>query len=530
MGKASVVEQATSADGACAHGASFADEAPTLPVHGVPAMLTAVSAPPVGLVSGAVLCSRYVLEDVIGRGGISHVFRARDLHQVSSADGAAMPIAIKALRPELRGNRWALACLQREFRQMQRLSHPHIARVFDLGCDGDVWFISMELIVGQTVKMWYGTQSDPAMAVRIIEDCCAALEHAHSLGILHGDLKPTNVIVAEHGKAVLIDFGSMPEPGSRVPVGEFRTVAATPLYASPQMLMGLEAEGRDDVFSLACLSYAMLTGGRHPFGGRPSYEDGRIKSVPTYARSIAAELFKVIERGLSGDRERRQASVREFRLEMTAAGRRAQADAATPSSTQSIRRGAGDPVAPLDRANRIKTGTGTSWRTRLWAPLVAAGVVVVAIAVFFRHGTHGAERHATVPPMQSATPVSEVVREAGVQPLPAAATGPRLQDNGVVSFESSTVYATAAQSLIAIAVKRLGRTANRGAIKWRAARRSQDREIDYVGARTGLVRFNEGQGVRTLFIPLVKGPVTPSHGRRAFTVTLERVAGGGGGN
>ncbi len=537
------VGTAPSPEDTCVRGTSFTDETPTLSLNGAPEQLTAGSAPPLSLAAGAVLCGRYVLEEEIGRGGTSLVFRARDLQQTLSADGAVNPIAIKVLRPELRGNRWAMACLQREFRQMQRLSHPAIARVLELGCDGDVWFISMELVVGQTVRTWNGTPCDPAIAMRIIEGCCAAIEHAHALGILHGDLKPTNVIVTRHGTALLIDFGSMPEPGSRIPAGELRALAATPLYASPQILMGREGEARDDVFSLACLSYAILSGGGHPFGGHPSFEDGRVKSAPTYARSIAAELFKVIERGLSGERERRQGSVREFRLEMLAAGRRAQADTTTVAGSELIPRGApsaadrrlaGDLVAALPGwADRIKVDTRASWRTPIRAPLIALGVAVIAIALVFRHGTPGVARNANALPMQApspvAKPVPEVIPEAGTQPPPVAATSPPVHDmhgNGVVSFASETIHATAAQSLVAIAVRRLGRTAGRGAFRWRVAQGSADVDFNHVGAQTGLVRFNEGQSVRTLFIPLNNAPTTPARGRREFTVTLERVAGG----
>jgi serine/threonine protein kinase len=495
---------------------SFADETPTLPVLGAPPQTcSAVSASPGNLASGTVLYSRYVLEEVIGRGGISLVFRAHDLQQALPADGAPIPIAIKVLRPELRGNRWALACLQREFRQMQRLSHPNIARVFDLGCDGDVWFIAMQLIVGPTAKTWSKSPCDPAMALRIIQDCCAALEHAHSLGILHGDLKPANVIIAEHGAAILIDFGSLPEPGRSVPAGALRDLTGTPAYASPQILMGREGEGRDDVFSLACLSYALLTGGRHPFGGHPSFVDGRTKSAPTHHHNIPAEMFKVIERGLSGERERRQASVREFRVELAAADRHGAGN------------GAGNPVTALvPWTDTPKVGRGLSWRATFGASLMALGIAVAVIALYFRHGTHFAPEHATAMVMSLSGPESGIAPSAGAQLLSVAAARPLAERNGVVSFAATTIQAAAAQSVIAIALRRSGRTASRGAFRWRVTTHSADTGFAYVGARTGLARFNERQTVRTLFIPMIQAPISPSRGPRMFSVILEPVAGG----
>ena len=114
---------------------------------------------------------------------------------------------------------------------MQGLSHPGIVRVFDLDSDGEIWFISMELVAGQTVKTWMETPASYADALRIICACGEALEHAHSLGILHGDLKPTNVMVTDNGTAKIIDFGSAPSPGSLLAARPDPTFVATPLYA-----------------------------------------------------------------------------------------------------------------------------------------------------------------------------------------------------------------------------------------------------------------------------------------------------------
>lgn len=525
-------------DLACVRDALLADETPTLPFDGDWHVCARVSAPAVDLVSGTKLCSRYVLEEMIGCGGMSLVFRARDLHQALSVDGAHIPIAIKILRPELRGNLWALACLKREFRQMHRLSHPNIARVFELRCDGDVWFITMQLIAGPTAKVWGATSYETAMALHIIDGCCAALEHAHSLGILHGDLKPTNVIIAEHGTPILMDFGSLPEAGRPFQRAGLRDSIATPAYASPQILMGREGEERDDVFGLACLSYALLTGGGHPFGGRPAYEDGRIKSAPTYDHRIAAEIFSVIERGLSGERERRQASVSEFRLRLAAAGTGSRAATNTLSSAASIRLGA--PIVARGHQARvpgtalvpwaaIPNGGGSfSWRKTFRTPLVAVGFAVVAVALCFRLGTSGApgQAGAAAMVMPLPTPASEIAPVTGAVPPLVVAARPLAEGNGVVSFATTTIRAAARQSVIAIELRRSGRTANRGAFGWRVTTHGADAGLEYVGARTGLARFNERQTVRTLFIPLINDPNSPSRAARMFSVVLEPVAGG----
>ena len=498
----------------------IADDTPTLPVHGDWRVCAVTGAPPVSLVSGTRLCSRYVLEELIGCGGMSLVFRARDLHGALSEDGVPIPIAIKTLRPEFRGNPWALAGLEREFRQMRLLSHPNIARVFDLCCDGDVWFITMQQIEGPTAKVWAATSHDPEVALRIIDGCCAALEHAHARGIVHGDLKPTNVIVAEHGTAIVIDFGSLPEAGGPFPVAGHCNPIATPAYASPQILIGREGEERDDVFGVACLSYALLTGGGHPFGGRPAYEDGRIKSAPTYDHRLTPEVFSVLERGLSGERERRHASVSEFRLKMAAAG--------------TVRRAPGTALVPW--AAPLKVGGSSSWRTTIRVPLVAFGLAIGAIAFFFRLGTTGTagQAHVTATANLNSnsnalplpTPASDVASAAAALSPPVVAARPLSEGKGVVSFTTTTIRAAAEQSVVAIALHRSGRTANRGAFRWRVTTHGADAGHELAGARTGLDRFNEGQTVRTLFIPLIKDPSSPSRGPRIFSVLLEPVAGG----
>ena len=517
----------------CAPGVLFADDTPTLPVPGEAPEHAAASVATRSLDSGTELCSRYVLEDVVGSGGNSLVFRARDLHWASSADATRNPIAIKVIRPELRGDRLALECLQREFRRMQRLSHPNIVRVFDLCHDGDLWFFTMQLIVGPTAKTWSSTSHEPTAALRIIDGCCAALEHAHSLGILHGDLKPTNVLIAEHGKANLIDFGSLPESGGPSPAAGLRDRTATPAFASPQILMGREAEQRDDVFGIACLSYALLSGGGHPFGGRPAFEDGRIKSAPTYAHSIAPEIFKVIERGLSGERERRHASVREFRMELAAAESDSRKAPSIVTPGESIRLGApmaadgplaGNPVAALmPWASPLKVGRGFDWRTTLGVALVALGIAAGGTAFYFRHGTTGTSGNATA--MAAPFPIPAAELEPAL-PLSAAVARPLLERNGVVSFAATKIEATAAQSVIAIALRRSGRTETRGEFRWRVTTHRAANAPDYIAARTGLARFNEGQTVRTLFIPLVNEPNSPARGPRIFSVTLEPVVGG----
>lgn len=499
----------------------FGDDTPTLPFQSATRKFAVASADPVHLDPGTELCSRYVLEEAIGSGGTSLVFRARDLHRALPADGDARPIAVKVIRPELRGDHRALGCLQREFLQMERLSHPNIVRVFDLCCDDDIWFITMQFVSGPTAREWSATTHEAATALRIINGCCRALEHAHSLGILHGDLKPTNVIISGHDKANLIDFGSLPDNSGPFPAVGNRQRSATPAFSSPQILMGREAEERDDVFGVACLGYVLLSGGGHPFGGRPAFENGRTSPPPTNAHGIAGELFEVIERGLRAERDRRQASVREFRLELAAAGNQRRI---APVIDVAAHQTESPAVALVPWARPPAPDRGSAWRATIRAILVVFAVCAVAFALYLRELSTDSATNASA--MPAPVPMAQPDIGPTVQPMPPVAAERPAARNDVVSFATARIQAAGAQTVIAIGLQRSGDTSGRGEVGWQVTAHGAAGEPVYIGVRSGVVLFNEGQSVRTLFIPLVADANSPPSGARVFDVTLEPVKDG----
>ena len=512
-------------------GAALIDDTPTVELPAGQQQLAAIeetdSDPPLR----SVLCARYVLREVIGRGGSSIIFRAKDLRRPPSRNAAASFVAIKLLRPELRSDPAALARLQREYRQMQCLSHPGIVRAFELGCDGDVWFIGMELVVGRTLKDWIRTPGSHAEALNIIRGCCEALGHAHASGIVHGDLKPTNVMVAGDGTVKLIDFGSASGPDSSLTAEENEVLTGTLLYASPQILAGKAAEPRDDVFSLACLSYGILSAGRHPYGGHPSLEGGRMKSAPTYVPAIPAALFEVIERGLSAEREERPASAAQFLRELTAADRGLRST--LPVLFKHLQLGARSPNgpraggAPATLAMIADTFGGGHRRGQPFVRLTAIVMAIAGAAIFLRLDTHHdlIGRTQLSPAASSALPGLMATARAETEALPLARPSPH--DSGVISFEAPTIHASAAQSLVAISVTRRQATNTRGAFAWRVERGTAYPGIDYARTEPQVVRFIEGQSVRTLFVPLINtGATLSTRGPRTFSVALEPVAGG----
>ena len=165
-------------------------------------------------------------------------------------------------------------------------------------------------------------------------------------------------------------------------------------------------------------------------------------------------------------------------------------------------------------------------RTQPFVRLIALVFSIVGIAVFFRLGTHRAAIRAPESPPEASAMSPELVATAHAQSEVAPETAPLLHDSGVISFEASTIHATAVQSLVAIPVKRLPAT-SRGAFLWRVERGTAQPGVDYERIQPQVVRFIEGQTVRTLFIPLINSPATSEQrGPRTFTVALERVKGG----
>jgi hypothetical protein len=159
--------------------------------------------------------------------------------------------------------------------------------------------------------------------------------------------------------------------------------------------------------------------------------------------------------------------------------------------------------------------------------LITLVVAIVGIAALFRLGTHRDVIHTPnlLPEASAASP--ELVVKARAHSELVRESRSLLHDSGVISFEASMVHASAGQSLVAISVKRLQATRSRGAFVWRLEQGTAHPGVDYERIDAHVVRFNEGQTTRTLFIPLINTPATSDpRGPRTFNVALEQVAGG----
>lgn len=204
---------------------------------------------------GEALRGRYTLDREIGHGGTARVFLARD--------PAGTAVALKVLHPELLVDVAADRFL-REVKIAGELDHPQIARLLDSGEAGWVVYYTMEYIEGPTLRGYLDVHGRLSVAetIRIARDLLGALEHAHSRGIAHRDVKPDNVIVSSRG-AVLLDLGIARAIGT---AGNDRVTSAgmavgTGGYMSPEQIRGItELDPRSDLYSLACVLTECLTG------------------------------------------------------------------------------------------------------------------------------------------------------------------------------------------------------------------------------------------------------------------------------
>ena len=245
---------------------------------------------------------RYEVVDLIGRGGMGALYRARDPR-------IGRYVAIKQLRPEfdtpeLRDR------FSREAAAAGGLSHPNIVTIFDVGEDEGLPFIAMEYVRGETFTDVLGLR--PPLSVlrkmQLIEEVCAGLAHAHEAGIVHRDIKPANLIVGSEGIVKILDFGiaKLSSSGITLP----GVILGTLNYMAPEQVRGEAVDARADVFAVGAVLYELLTH-RQAFPGRASSEvlDKILNGVPQPIAEVYPDvdqrLVELVDHALEKNRDRR---------------------------------------------------------------------------------------------------------------------------------------------------------------------------------------------------------------------------------
>jgi formylglycine-generating enzyme required for sulfatase activity/tRNA A-37 threonylcarbamoyl transferase component Bud32 len=201
---------------------------------------------------------QYEIIDQIGQGGMATVYKA---HQPS----LDRYVAIKVLKSDLAKTKGFAARFEREARTIARLRHRNILTIFDYGHEENLLYLVMEYVGGGTLKERLGWPQDMNYAVNIVSQMGNALSHAHKLGMIHRDVKPANILLAEEDWPLLSDFGLAKMVQDSLQLTLSGASVGTPQYMSPEQAQSFPVDQRSDVYSLGVVLYEAVTG-QPPFG------------------------------------------------------------------------------------------------------------------------------------------------------------------------------------------------------------------------------------------------------------------------
>lgn len=318
----------------------------------------------------------YLTERLLGTGGMGAVYLAR------RDDGQfEQTVALKVMAPHLAGEEFVRS-FRNERQLLAALAHPNIARLLDGGVapGGDPYLV-MEYVEGQLWDRYCAARRLPLEArIRLFLQVCDAVEFAHQNLIVHGDLKPGNILVTADGSVKLLDFGTaklVRDPEGRVT--QFSSL--TPRYASPEQLRGERVNTLSDVFSLGVILYELLTGA-WPFGDPKSTADavdrvlhGREPDAPAHAVSEGA----AVERSMSRDRLRREIAgdLSTILLKMLESEPASRYGSVREVKSDLVRFCEGRPVQARPHSAWY---TARRFAARNWPAVVASGLSIVALA------------------------------------------------------------------------------------------------------------------------------------------------------
>lgn len=512
---------------------------------------------------GDALRGRYVIKSILGRGGTGTVFEAIDQYRLDLPD-AGQRVALKVLNS---GQSELLIELRREFQYLQSLSHPNIVRAHEYDRDGATAFFTMEYLSGLSLNSVLSgrrqTRLERSHALAIVRDIGAALTHAHSRGIVHGDLNPGNIFITNDGEVRVLDFGAAHTPSRGAPLSDsMKELAptATPRYASCQLLDGEPADTRDDLYAFACIVYVLLAG-KHPFGEQTALQARERHLKPPRPPGLTRAEWQALRSGLAFERERRPSDVGKWleAFDLPPAAVRLPVLLALLRVSPPARRGMMGPALAVgglvllaagwwasenfDSVARIASQAGGAMRAafasagsslaQLWhstsSPAVPAEETRIETPVPAMPTAHESSpappSHAPPSPVQQPqvpAPARNAVRTrasapaaAAVAPAPAAAASaaasPSHAPNGPaprsrIELATNTVEVPFADPAARVVVRRTGSLRGDVSFSWWTESGTAKAGQDFVAVAAHEEHIEDGKSAANLFIPVVGDP------------------------
>ncbi len=275
----------------------------------------------VDLVASGTLIAHYRVVSPLGQGGMGAVYLADDTR-------LGRRVALKVLPPEFAADPDRMHRFVQEARLASALTHPNVATIFEIGQQGELWFLAMEYVEGRPLaqRILEGPLKISEL-VQVGMQVADALDDAHSKGIVHRDIKPANLMITPRGHVKVLDFGLAKLEADAKGRDETQLltsaglVVGTVSYMSPEQALGRDVDYRTDIFSLGVVLYEMATG-RLPFSGAtPSETMARIlqaqpDAIARFNYEVPEGLERVVRKCLEKDRERRYQSARELLVDL----------------------------------------------------------------------------------------------------------------------------------------------------------------------------------------------------------------------
>ena len=219
-----------------------------------------LEAPKKDLTRGTVFAGRYEIIEELGEGGMGKVFRVEDKK-------LQQEVALKLIKPEVAHDKKTIERFRNELKLARNIRHKNVCGMFDLGEAEGAHFITMEYVRGEDLRSFIHRSGQLAAgtAVRIAKQLCEGLSEAHKLGVVHRDLKSSNIMIDKKGSVRIMDFGIARSMEAKGMTGA-GVVIGTPEYMSPEQAEAKDVDQRSDIYSFGVILYEMLTGQR-PFEG-----------------------------------------------------------------------------------------------------------------------------------------------------------------------------------------------------------------------------------------------------------------------